>query len=143
MGADHLGVNRPSDTFMKIKEGANFGWPYCYQAGSKVYPDPKFNPRAVKLDCRKLPLANTAFEAHSAPLGFEYFGPEATTELHNSYLVALHGSTRKSLGRGYKLVRVPAASPAAPQDFLTGFFRVTKLMDGLQMFSATVLMLFS
>ncbi len=45
MGSDHLGDHRPADTFYAIEEEKNYGWPYCYQAGAKVFPDPKFNPR--------------------------------------------------------------------------------------------------
>jgi glucose/arabinose dehydrogenase len=42
MGSDHLGDNRPADTFYSIEEGKHYGWPYCFQAGAKIYPDPKF-----------------------------------------------------------------------------------------------------
>ncbi len=60
------------------------------------------------------------FAAHGAPLGLEYFdGTAASPALRNSFLVALHGSTKVSLGRGYRVVRV--ANGSAPQDFITGF----------------------
>jgi len=35
MGADHLGDNRPADTLYTIKDGANYGWPYCFQYGAR------------------------------------------------------------------------------------------------------------
>jgi glucose/arabinose dehydrogenase len=44
--------------------------------------------------------------------------------LKNSFLVALHGSSKKRLKRGYRVVRVTAH--AQPQDFITGF-----LQDGV------------
>ena len=60
MGSDHLGDNRPADTFYAVEDGKNYGWPYCFQAGSRIYPDPKFNTGS-RFDCRKAPEALTAF----------------------------------------------------------------------------------
>jgi glucose/arabinose dehydrogenase len=123
MGADHLGVDKPADTMYAVRDGANYGWPYCYQSGARVFADVKFNPRGAKLNCRDVPVAYSAFDAHSAPLGLEYFGEGSPPELSDSFLVALHGSTRKSLGRGYRVVRVAAGAGAGaqPEDFITGF----------------------
>ena len=49
MGSDHLGDNRPADTFYAIEDGKHYGWPYCFQAGARIYPDPKFNNGQVRL----------------------------------------------------------------------------------------------
>ncbi len=114
MGSDHLGDNRPADTFYSLNGVAHYGWPYCYQAGPKVYFDPKFNPGGTKFDCGKVPAALVPFGAHSSPLGLEYFD--------DSFLVALHGSTKKSLSRGYRVVRINEAKPGVAEDFITGFF---------------------
>src|SRR6185295_17337028 len=35
MGSDHLGTEKPADTMYRIKEDGNYGWPYCYQSGSR------------------------------------------------------------------------------------------------------------
>jgi glucose/arabinose dehydrogenase len=120
MGADHLGRDKPADTMHAVREGANYGWPYCYQSGRKVYPDAEFNPRGRRLSCRNVPAALAAFDAHSAPLGLEHFAAGGAAGSGDSFLVALHGSTNKSLRRGYRVVRVPA-SGGAPEDFITGF----------------------
>jgi glucose/arabinose dehydrogenase len=120
MAADHLGKDKPADTMYALREGTNYGWPYCYQSGPKLFADPEFNPRGRKMRCRDVPAALAAFDAHSAPLGLEHFGTGEPTELSNSFLVALHGSTNKSLGRGYRVVRVPEPG-GAPSDFITGF----------------------
>jgi glucose/arabinose dehydrogenase len=125
MGADHLGVNRPADTFYALEDGKNYGWPYCFQAGPKIYPDPKFNADGAKFDCSKVPAALTPFPAHSSPLGLEYFDTENSSDLAGSFLVALHGSTNKSLRRGYKVVRINRAG--ASTDFITGFFEPTRI----------------
>lgn len=113
MGADHLGDNRPADTFYAVESGKHYGWPYCFQAGSRVYSDPKFNAGG-KFDCRKVPTALTALPAHSSPLGLEYFD--------GSFLVALHGPLIKRLQskRGYSVVRI--SDSGVMEDFITGFF---------------------
>ena len=113
MGADHLGDNRPADTFYAIEGGKHYGWPYCFQAGSRVYSDPKFNGDG-KFDCGKVPTALTALPAHSSPLGLEYFD--------GSFLVALHGPLIKRLQnkRGYSVVRI--SESGVMEDFITGFF---------------------
>ena len=138
MGADHLGPNRPADTFYAMQAPAsdalqtprsgasqpavNYGWPYCFQAGSQIYPDPKFNPHGAKFDCRKVPRALVPFDAHSSPLGFDRF--------ENSFLVALHGSTTKRLGRGYRVVRISESRPSVIEDFITGFLASPTQING-------------
>ena len=127
MGADHLGPNRPADTFYSMEAPANYGWPYCYQDGPQLRFDPKFNPAGKKLDCRNLPKSLFAFPAHSSPLGFDYF--------EGSFLVALHGSTTKRLGRGYRVVRIfnvraGGMRGVMAEDFITGFLASPMLING-------------
>ncbi len=126
MGADHLGRDKPADTMYSVRDGADYGWPYCYQSGARLFPDPEFNPRVKKVSCRDVPAAYAAFDAHSAPLGLEHFDARSAAGLRDSFLVALHGSTNKRLARGYKVVRVPAAG-GGPEDFITGFLRAGRV----------------
>jgi glucose/arabinose dehydrogenase len=110
----------------------NYGWPYCCQSGPGRFPDPKFNLGGKKSNCRNVPQAYAAFDAHSSPLGFEFFdsldlgavpksghgGP-----LRDSFLVALHGSTKRSLNRSYRVVGLQQGrnSGDGPEGFITGF----------------------
>ena len=123
MGSDHLGPNKPADTMTAVKENGNYAWPYCYQSGARVFADEKINPRGSKFDCRKAESAAAAFPAHSSPLGLEYFDSSWAAPLQDSFLVALHGSTRKSLNRGYKVVSVAQKGNGRQSDFLTGFIQ--------------------
>ena len=120
MGADHLGLDRPDDTMGTIKGGTNYGWPYCFQSGSKMFVDQKYNRRSLKFDCKQSPALKVALGGHTAPLGFEYFDTENSEELSRTFLVALHGSTNKRIARGYKVVRLLNRS-SKPEDFITGF----------------------
>lgn len=115
-----------------LEDGKNYGWPFCYQSGLGRFPDPKFNPGGKKMNCREVPQAFAAFDAHSSPLGFEFFdsmdfGPVPKSgyggPLRDSFLVALHGSTKRGLNRGYRVVRLHQGrkSGDAPEDFINGF----------------------
>lgn len=123
MGQDKLGDNIPEDTMFIVEENKNYGWPYCYSANSKIVPDNQFSKSEKRIDCKDVPAPFTAFGAHSSPLGLEYFdGSKATdARLRSSFLVALHGASKRELKRGYRLVRVRKGAP--PQDFLTGFLQ--------------------
>jgi glucose/arabinose dehydrogenase len=122
MGADHLGLNRPEDTMGVIKDGTNYGWPYCFQSGTKMFVDPKLNPHRSKFNCKRTPALTIPLGAHTAPLGFEYFDASNSKELNRSFLIALHGSTNKRIGRGYKVVRV-GPNKSRAEDFITGFLQ--------------------
>jgi glucose/arabinose dehydrogenase len=123
MGSDHMGDHKPADTMYAVRDGVNYGWPYCFQSGRGRFPDGRFNPNGRKMNCRRVPEAYAAFDAHSSPLGLEYFDAGNGVQLKNSFLVALHGSTKRSLNRGYRVVRI-SGTPArsiVPEDFITGF----------------------
>jgi glucose/arabinose dehydrogenase len=122
MGADHLGLNRPEDTMGIVKDGTNYGWPYCFQSGTKLFGDPTLNPHGSKFNCKRTPALPTPLGAHTAPLGLEYFDSSNSKELNGSFLIALHGSTNKRIGRGYKVVRV-GSNKSQIEDFITGFLQ--------------------
>ena len=120
-GVDHLGVEAPDDTFYKLKDGANYGWSFCYQTKGRITFDPKYKiPDLPPPNCNKVPKSYAYFPAHSSALGFDYFGEDTSDELiKNSFLIALHGSTDRDDGRGYKIAIVKTGG--THKDFLTGF----------------------
>ncbi len=120
-GVDHLGLDAPDDTFYALKDGADYGWSKCFQAGGKIDVDPHYIKKKKPLpDCSYVPVSDIYFPAHSSALGFDYFdGSFSDDHLKNSFLVALHGSTDRDEGRGYKIVAV--GSDQKQQDFITGF----------------------
>lgn len=119
MGADHLGDDQPSDPMYEVKDGANYGWPYCYQVGKRNVADPQFANAEKKVSCDSVPVPYASFIGHSSPLGFEQF------EGADDWLVALHGSGFIRIGHGYTVARVRKG--AAPQDFITGFLLKRKI----------------
>ena len=126
MGADHLGKDKPQDTMYVVEEGANYGWPYCFQYRSRNYGDSQFANSAKRLNCRNVPPPYAAFPAHSSPLGLEYFDSETQMPgLRNSFLVALHGSSDHRMNRGHLIVQVKEGAPAQP--FVSGFVQNGRL----------------
>jgi glucose/arabinose dehydrogenase len=123
-GADHLGLNKPDETFYAIKDGADYGWASCYQSNGKIFADPQ-NLR--KEGCKNVPASYAYFPAHASALGFDYFD-EATSDetIKNSFLVALHGSTDKTIRHGYKIVIMRKGEKL--QDFISGFLQGEKVV---------------
>jgi glucose/arabinose dehydrogenase len=120
MGVDHLGDDKPSDMMYIVRQGVNYGWPYCYQQQLRIYPDPLFQSSEKNPGCKNVPPAYAAFYAHSSPLGLEYFdSTNSSSNLRNYFLVALHGSSDHKLNRGHSIVRVRRG--ARTEDFITGF----------------------
>ena len=118
-GADHLGLNKPDETFYAIKDGADYGWASCYQSNGRIFADPQ-NRR--KQGCKNVPASYAYFPSHSSALGFEYFDQTTNDEtIKNSFLVALHGSTDKEIGHGYKIVI--ARKGERLRDFVNGFLQ--------------------
>ena len=55
-------------------------------------------------------------------MGFDYFDRETSDEfIKDSFLVALHGSTDKAIGNGYKIVIMRKGKKL--EDFMTGFLQ--------------------
>lgn len=129
MGADHLGDRKPADTMYALRDGTNYGWPFCYQSGTGRFPDALFNAGSKKMNCRNVPAAYAAFDAHSSPLGFEYFDASNGDELRDSFLVALHGSTKENLNHGYRVVRLRGSGARAnqPEEFINGFLQAGRV----------------
>ena len=122
-GSDHLGLNKPDDTFYAVRGGKDYGWARCYQYRGRIYRD-RYIPS--RRGCRRVPRSYSYFKAHSSAMGFDYFGSETTTGfIKDSFLIALHGSTDKSLKRGYRVVVVRKGQKH--RDLIKGFLQGRKV----------------
>jgi glucose/arabinose dehydrogenase len=120
MGADHLGNDKPEDSMYLLRQGVNYGWPYCYQHQSMLHVDPQFSASPKSSGCKNVPRAYATFGAHTSPLGLEFFTQtDSASLLRNYFLVALHGSSDHKLGRGHSIQRVKRGAPN--EDFINGF----------------------
>ncbi|MGH9945968.1 MAG: PQQ-dependent sugar dehydrogenase [Pyrinomonadaceae bacterium] len=118
-GSDHLGLQKPDETFYALKNGADYGWPYCHSYEGKIFPDPKLKRSG---GCTNVTAPYAFFPARSSALGFDYFDdPLSLESINKGFLVALHGSTNKTIGHGYKIVIMRKGEKL--QDFITGFLQ--------------------
>jgi glucose/arabinose dehydrogenase len=118
-GSDHLGLQKPDETFYAVKDGADHGWPYCHSSNGAIFADPKFKRPG---QCTSVVAPYAYFPARSSALGFDYFDDaDSPDTIKDAFLVALHGSTNKAIGHGYKIVIMRKGEPL--QDMLTGFLR--------------------
>ncbi len=118
-GSDHLGLQKPDETFYAMKDGADYGWPFCHSSNGTIFADPKLKRRG---GCGDVTAPYAFFPARSSALGFDYFDESDTPAvLKNAFLVSLHGSTNKTIGHGYKLAIMRKGEKL--QDFLTGFLQ--------------------
>jgi glucose/arabinose dehydrogenase len=125
---DHDAAPRPAagnsdSAYGKQASGASAGTNLAAQHHAQTGL-PNLGPVPAPLtSCNNVPAAYTTFAAHSSPLGLAYFAAD-NGALHNSFLVALHGSGHTRIGTGYRLARF-TDSDRTPQDFLTGFLTHT------------------
>ena len=123
-GSDHLGLQKPDETFYALKDGADYGWPYCHSSNGKIFADPKIKRPG---GCSNVVAPYAFFPSRSSALGFDYFDDaDADPVIKNAFLVSLHGSTDKKMGHGYKVVIMRKGEPL--QDFMTGFLQNGKVM---------------
>ena len=124
-GADHLGKNKPDETFYALKRDADYGWASCYSSNGKIFADPKFKRAS---GCKNVLPPYAYFPAHSSALGFDYFDhPNTDDIIKNSFLVALHGSTDAVIGHGYKIIIMRKGQKL--ENFMDGFL-VGKTVNG-------------
>jgi glucose/arabinose dehydrogenase len=116
-GSDHLGLQKPDETFYALKDGADYGWPYCHSSNGRIFADPKMKRSQ---GCSNVTAPYAYFPARSSALGFDYFDTASSPPLFkDAFLVSLHGSTNKTIGHGYKIVIMRKGERL--QDFITGF----------------------
>lgn len=126
MGRDYLGDDLPPDEINIVREGKDYGWPWCY--GRQVH-DRDFDPRGTRKDfCQQTVPSYLDIPAHSAPLGLAFVPatPAWPQEYHHNLLVAYHGSWNRSSPTGYKVVRFRLDAQGrylGVEDFITGWLK--------------------
>jgi glucose/arabinose dehydrogenase len=116
---DNLGDDIPPEEIDILKDGGDFGWPYCW--GNRQ-PNPEYS-KPGRCDATIPPAL--MMQAHSAPLGITFL--KSATQLPAAYqgdaLVAFHGSWNRSVPTGAKVVRIRIADgkPVSYEDFVRGW----------------------
>ncbi|MDH3712073.1 MAG: PQQ-dependent sugar dehydrogenase [Cyclobacteriaceae bacterium] len=128
----------PSEEFVRVTEGAHFGWPYCYydqMTGKKVLA-PEYGGDGDSIGrCADYDLPEIGFPGHWAPNGlFFYQGNQFPDRYKNGAFIAFHGSTNRAPypQSGYFLCFVPfeAGLPAGTWEvFADGFAQVDPIVN--------------
>jgi len=124
--------NHPTDEFIHVADGANFGWPFCNpnpDNGVDNMPfdrDVQLNADGSQLDCSTATRVDKGIQAHSAALGLTFFaGTKVPVGLQGGAAVALHGSWNRTTPTGYKVAWFPwvggSSRPGAQQDLVSGW----------------------
>jgi len=93
-------ANRPAEEMQLLKQGANFGWPYCFYdlQTKKRLRNPEYGGDGKSEgDCAKYDKPIATFPAHNAPVGMAFYtGTQFPAEYRNGAFVAFHGSWNRS-----------------------------------------------
>jgi glucose/arabinose dehydrogenase/mono/diheme cytochrome c family protein len=87
----------PSEEFMRVTEGSDFGWPYCYydQLQEKKVLAPEYGGDGDSIGrCADFDLPEIGFPGHWAPNGLHFYqGDQFPERYKNGAFLAFHGST--------------------------------------------------
>lgn len=93
-------AEKPAEEFVRIEEGANFGWPYCYydpQLERKVLAPEYGGDGERVLRCRDMDDPLIGFPAHWAPDGLLFYqGSQFPAAFRNGAFIAFHGSWNRA-----------------------------------------------
>jgi uncharacterized protein (TIGR03437 family) len=124
--------DHPPDLFTAVREGGNYGWPFCNSnpdAGLDNMPfDRDMDTNSDDhVNCGAMDRVAKGIQAHSAPLGLKMLGnTNFPARYKNGAVIALHGSWNRSVPTGYKVIYFPVdpeTGTAGPQeDLVTGWW---------------------
>ncbi|MGQ0561637.1 MAG: PQQ-dependent sugar dehydrogenase [Gemmatimonadota bacterium] len=118
----------PSEEFMRVPAGVDFGWPYCYhdwRSNQKVLA-PEYGGDGVKQErCASVARPLMGFPGHWGPNGLVFYdGAQFPERYRGGAFIAFHGSWNRRDQDGYNVVFVPfrGAMPAGDYEiFADGF----------------------
>lgn len=105
-------AERPSEPLYRVKDGDNFGWPYCYHdfLQNKLVLAPEYGGDGQKSDrCNQYASPIVAFPAHWAPVDLMFYtGTQFPKKYQGGAFIAFHGSwNRASEQAGYNVMFQP------------------------------------
>ena len=126
--------NHPPDEFIRLRDGGNYGWPYCNpnpDSPSGLFDMPfdrdyDTNRDGSRADCGAMDRVTLGIQAHAAALGFIFLqGTGFPAPWSSGAAIALHGSWNRTTPSGDKVILVPFVSgnqqPSAAVDLVTGW----------------------
>jgi glucose/arabinose dehydrogenase len=107
--------NHPPDEFIRVRDGGDYGWPYCVPSGETVFENMPFDPAVDagvndngQVNCATKDRVTKGINPHSAPLGLTFFhGTNVPSAYRSGAAIALHGSWNRAVQTGYKVAFFP------------------------------------
>ncbi len=99
------GAELPAEKFVRVTQGADFGWPYCYydqRQGGYILAPEYGGPQAGADRCADLTQPIIGFPGHLAPDGLTFYEPPAGGEFtfpqryRGGAFIAFHGSWNRA-----------------------------------------------
>ena len=126
------GQNLPAEELLRIEQGGDYGWPYCYYDNTRqaLVQAPEYGGDGKKPgNCASKKGPEAFFPAHWAPNGLLFYtGSQFPTHYRNGAFIAFHGSWNRAPGpqQGYNVAFVPfnggkPADPSKYEIFADGF----------------------
>jgi glucose/arabinose dehydrogenase len=127
------GQNLPAEELLRIEQGGDYGWPYCYFDSSqkKLVLAPEYGGDGGKAvgECATKKGPEAFFPAHWAPDGLAFYtGTSFPAHYQGGVFIAFHGSWNRAPApqQGYNVSFVPftggkATDPAKYEIFADGF----------------------
>jgi glucose/arabinose dehydrogenase len=107
-------AEKPAEEFVRLDEGADYGWPYCYydpQTNRKVL-SPEYGGDGQEVGrCADKSQPIIGFPGHWAPNDLEFYtGTQYPARYRGGAFIAFHGSWNRAPNPqdGYRVVFVPA-----------------------------------
>lgn len=132
------GQNLPAEELLRVEEGGDYGWPYCYYDDTKrqLVLAPEYGGNGSDVGrCASMRPPVAAFPAHWAPNGVVFYsGDRFPARYRGGAFIAFHGSWNRAPGPqgGYNVVFVPfsGGTPSGPYEvFADGFAGPEKSPD--------------
>lgn len=127
---DSLSAELPAEEFLHVKQGSDFGWPYCYydHIQDKKMLAPEYGGDGQMTGrCEGIEKPVVAFPGHWAPNALLFYtGEQFPSKYRNGAFIAFHGSWNRAPLRqgGYFVAFVPMTGGKASGDweiFADGF----------------------
>ena len=118
-------TEKPSEEFVRVDEGSDYGWPYCYHdpaTGQKLLA-PEYGGDGQEVGrCADADMPIIGFPAHWAPNDLEFYtGQQFPERYREGAFIAFHGSWNRAPNpqEGYRVAFVPRAGDGFSTDWET------------------------
>ena len=135
--SEQEGAELPAEELLRVKKGANFGWPYCYydEFQHKKILAPEYGGDKKKTGkCSLVDTPAIAFPGHWAPNALLFYtGDQFPAKYKNGAFIAFHGSWNRAplKQKGYNVAFIPFkdGKPSGPYEIFAENFKGAEELD--------------